>query len=61
MGSVNGFHCVAKSDYYFDQDLIPQSVKDEIELKALKLESRRRVLSPEEQSKLKEAEMTLKF
>lgn len=59
--TVIGFHCVAKSDYYFDQDLIPQSVKDEIELKALKLESRRRVLSPEEQSKLKEAEMTLKF
>lgn len=59
--TVIGFHCVAKSDYYFDQDLIPQSVKDEIELKALKLESRRRVLSLEEQSKLKEAEMTLKF
>lgn len=47
--SIVGFRCSAVSQYHIDEDKIPQRVKDKARLGMLRIEGKRRELTPEEQ------------
>lgn len=48
--TVVGFRCSAVSVYHIDESRIPQKVKDRARLGALKIQSKHRELTPEEQA-----------
>lgn len=64
--TVVGFRCSAVSVYHIDESKIPQKVKDRVRLGVLKIQSKQRELTPEEQAEYEllvanSEQMELKF